>query len=102
MIRYPLSPPRVAAALDAARLTFGVEPRVILSLRRDPPTALARFAVWLALSEGCGAGVLHLGRRFERDHTTVVHGLQRARRFVAEDAEYAAAVALITAEVRAV
>lgn len=43
---------------------------------RRRPVALARFEAWAAL-HAIGWSTPRIGRKFNRDHSTIVHGIQR-------------------------
>ncbi len=98
-MRPPLTPSRVAAALAAARELYGVTPAVVLGRSQSRGVVPVRHAVVAALHEACEVSSLELGRRFERDHTTILYSIAAARGRAARDAEYAAALALIAHEI---
>lgn len=101
------TPPRgafaapVRAALDAAAALWSVPPVHLLGRSRAATLSIRRAAVWAAL-HAAGLSSPVIGQAFARDHTTVLYGVRGARRRAAEDADYAAAVALITEEARRV
>lgn len=66
--------------LRAAERQFGVAPRELLGRRRTRGVVAARFAVWRACRDELGWSTPYTGKRFGRDHSTIVHGLSEAQR----------------------
>ena len=64
-------------ALKRASLMFNVTQSDILSSSRRKIFVLARTYVMASLS-GQGFGLSHIGRKLDRDHTTVLHALKKA------------------------
>lgn len=90
-------PPQAAPGfMPPGRLTllrvadaFGIDPRLILSARRDRPVARARQAIYLVLRDILGWSLPEIGRFVGgRDHTTVLSGCRAARRLILHDADF--------------
>lgn len=58
---------------------FGVEIEDIHSPKRSKISSRARFAVYLLLSEKCFFPASMIGRIYDRDHTSVIHGIKEAK-----------------------
>lgn len=100
MLRPPPTLPRVTAALGAAGRLFGTRSAYVLGRSRAAGLLPARYAVWAGLHEA-GMTLAAIGAASGGRHgDSVAHGVRQARRRAAEDAEYAAAIALIAQEVR--
>lgn len=77
-------------AIAVAARESGASPAQLLSRWRAPrELVIGRFAVMLALSSR-GAGVTAIGRNVKRDHSTVAHGIRRARALLDNDPHFAA------------
>jgi chromosomal replication initiation ATPase DnaA len=75
--------------LRAASLT-GYAPKEITGVGRTAPLARVRFAIMLVLRRR-GLSLPEIGRRLGgRDHTTVMHGVERAEAMLSSDADFAA------------
>lgn len=73
------TPKQVREALMArAAANHGVEPSLISSDARTRKVCQARWEVWASL-HAMGYSTPRIGRLFNRDHSTVVHGLARHR-----------------------
>lgn len=79
----------VEKALAAAGEIFGVSRSVILSSSRKRVNTRARQAVMLVVCEVSNLSLPQIGRRLNRDHSTVVHGRDAARWRAEWDADYA-------------
>lgn len=101
MFKPTLTPARAQAGLVAAAAVFEVPLRALTGPRGTPRVFRARQVAMAALYEACEVSYSELGRLFDRDHTTVIHGVARAQALAAQDADYAAALQLIAQEVRA-
>ena len=65
----------------------GVSVKELMSKRRTERIAHARFLIWF-IAQREGMSLMQIARAFDRDHTTILHGIQReeeARRM--EEAE---------------
>jgi chromosomal replication initiator protein len=62
----------------------------LLSHRRPKPLVQARFMAVGISRELTRASLTLIGREFDRDHTSVLHGVRRDKEFVHRDADYAA------------
>lgn len=71
---------------------FGVAEASMTSSRREGPAALARQVAMYAARELTPLSYPALGRRFNRDHTTIIYGCKKVARMMAEDASFAAKV----------
>lgn len=82
-------------ASDLMRLIvskFGVSVPELLSTRRAYPIMRARLAAYKVFHER-GTSMSQIGRRLNRDHTTVSYGIGAANRLIEEDAEFRQTVA---------
>jgi chromosomal replication initiation ATPase DnaA len=68
----------VRAAVLAAADAFGVEVSDVLSRRRSVTVAAARQCVVAALAAETQASYSEIGRRLDRDSTTVLYSVQTA------------------------
>ena len=57
----------------------GVPFKAIMARDRTPPVAAARQDAYRALVDAYGLPKAQVGRIFQRDHTTVLHGIRQAR-----------------------
>lgn len=69
---------------------WGVRLSRLLSPERSRRVAYPRFAAFLMIRERTTASTTEIGKRFDRDHTTVLHGLRVAEKLYAEDPEWRA------------
>lgn len=74
----------LAAVCDA----FDVAPADLLSNCRKRVCAYPRFALYLLLSEYLPWSLPMIGRKCNRDHTSVIHGMRRARDLLAIDEDF--------------
>tara|TARA_R110000868_G_scaffold936_3_gene7147 strand:- start:11146 stop:11676 length:531 start_codon:yes stop_codon:yes gene_type:complete len=70
---------------------------VLISPRRDPYSVLARWVV-MRIARQHGRSLAEIGRIINRDHTTVIHGLQTSQSFGNYAPERARMLAAIEAE----
>lgn len=75
---------KITRIIGIAARVFGLKPGAIWRGERLPRHVNARFAAWLVAIE-CGATAAAIARAFEYDHTTVIHGRDRARAMAATD-----------------
>lgn len=79
-----------ALCIELAALHFGIEPAAILSKRRTADLVQARHAaIWLA-HKVTGQSSEQIGRRFDRDHSSILHAIQHADEMRAEDGDFEA------------
>jgi len=86
----PSYPWRVHAAplIERAAQAVGETPDSVVCANRKPRLARARWAVMLALRNE-GWSTFRIGREIgNRDHTTVMHGLKKARELREIDADF--------------
>lgn len=82
----------VGEMLEAVSAAFGISIHEIVSPRKPTPTVRARFAVYRLLKERLAYGSVRIAKATRRkDHTTVLHGLKRAKELLATDPAWAAA-----------
>jgi len=78
--------PRLIAAAGAA---FGASPGLVASDRREDVLCLARFAVMYVAWEDYHISSTRIGMRLGgRDHSTVLHGIRRARLLMVTDERF--------------
>jgi hypothetical protein len=76
--------------LAATGRIFGTAPVMIQGAGRCRELALPRFAFYLVVRQQLGLSLPSIGRFMgKRDHTTVMHGIERARDLIDRDAEFA-------------
>lgn len=77
--------------IAAVAQAFGVTVMALKSQQRHRTVAFARFAAFLMLREERHLSYSLIGRHLgNRDHSTVHHGVARARDFLIEDEDFAA------------
>lgn len=87
----PRIPRRTIAALTAE--AFGTTLPVLCGQSRNRNVCQYRFAVWHLVRElRPNTSLAELGNLLEKDHTTAIHGLRRAKELVSTDAEFAAGI----------
>jgi chromosomal replication initiation ATPase DnaA len=94
-MKRTLTQERYSQAVDATASAFDIERVALVSRRRGRAVAAARLALYAALYDGCLTTYEEIGAFTNRDHTTVIWGVARARSIAAVDPGYAAAVAQI-------
>lgn len=67
---------------------FWVPPQDLLGSRRYKAVVVARFAIFKALRMR-GWSYAQIGRKFGKDHTTVISGVARAEYLLERDPQYA-------------
>lgn len=67
---------RMAVVRECAGL-HGVAAHLVMGPSREADVCRARWAAMAAMRDRFGDSVIKIGRFFDRDHSTVVHGLQR-------------------------
>lgn len=95
-----LTPERITRAVSAAAERFEVPAREITSRCRVPSVTRARLALYAALYDGCETSYKEMAWRLNRDHSTLVWGVQQARAKAAADPDYAVALARVTEAAR--
>lgn len=88
--RVGIRPSYASAVTEIVCAVWGVRFSRVMSAERTRRVAYPRNAAFLILRERTGASLTPIGKFFKRDHTTVMHGLQVARRLAAEDPEWKA------------
>lgn len=78
-----------------ASTLFAVHPRDIGGKAKFNFILPARFAIWHALRE-TGSTYAQIGRWFERDHSTIINGVRRAKEIMEHDHDYRAKVRTLT------
>lgn len=78
----------VSEIIAAAGWIFCLTPAQILSSSRATRLVRTRYAVFAALEQR-GASSGQIGRWMNRDHSTVLHGIKRAKEWAAQDPVYA-------------
>lgn len=79
---------RAVAELTAK--AFDTNLKILCSTSRSREHTKARFAVWYLVKEfRPEASLKELGRLLDKDHTTVIHGLVRAKEFAELNREFA-------------
>jgi chromosomal replication initiation ATPase DnaA len=88
------------AIVRAIEQNYGVEHGVLKRTVRTAKTVEPRQMAYYLLREIGGASLKKIGVLFERDHSTVKHGIQRVSERVQTDEVYAARVAMITQQIQ--
>jgi chromosomal replication initiator protein len=68
---------RPQTILEETAAYFGLEPSDLVSKSRSRPLTTARHIAMYLLREQTGLSLIKIGERFERDHTTVLHGIKK-------------------------
>jgi len=95
-----LTTERIERGVQEAARVFEVPHREILSKIRVPSITRARMALYAAIYDACQTSYPEMAWRLQRDHTTLLHGVKRARQMAEDDSEYAVALARVCAVVR--
>lgn len=74
--------------LAAVCKAFGFEANQIISLRRRSDIARARFALFMLMADLTTMSIAAIGRYTQRDHSTVLHGIKRARALLGQEVEF--------------
>jgi chromosomal replication initiator protein len=92
----PLRTPSISTLILMSAVTFRVTEIDVLSMRRDQRSVQARHVAMYLARDLTAQTYQAIGRRFgNRDHTSVMHAVQRIRKLVASDAALAEQVATI-------
>lgn len=84
--------PQVRAVAAAVAVVFNVPVPVITGMGRSREKVVARRALCYLAAERIGYSMSHIGRCIQRDHTTVLHHVVRARIQVPLNAELRAMI----------
>jgi chromosomal replication initiator protein len=68
---------RPQTILEETASYFGLEPADLVSKSRSRPLTTARHIAMYLLREQTGLSLIKIGEWFERDHTTVLHGIKK-------------------------
>lgn len=71
----------VSSLINAAADEYEIKPEKIHGRCRDDSACRARFAIWHAMREA-GWTLEAIGDAFKRDHGTVAHGLNKAKKLL--------------------
>ena len=63
--------------LDETAAYFGLSPDDLVSKSRSRPMTTARHMAMYLLRELTGLSLIKIGERFDRDHTTAIHGIRK-------------------------
>jgi chromosomal replication initiation ATPase DnaA len=77
-----LSPFLVSCKKEAEQKTcdqLGVTPEIINDPRRNHEAAHARFLVWSILRDEFDLSYVQIGRIYDKDHTSIIYGVQQSR-----------------------
>lgn len=96
-----LTPDRVAHAVLAAARAFEVPPREIIGRCRYHTIVRARQALTVALYDSYATSYPQLGRLLNRDNSTLICSVRKARLNAAADPDYAERLARIVDACRA-
>jgi chromosomal replication initiator protein len=66
-----------AAILEETAVYFGLGPGDLMSKSRSRPLTTARHVAMYLLRELTGLSLIKIGEHFNRDHTTVLHGIKK-------------------------
>jgi chromosomal replication initiator protein len=66
-----------ATILEETASYFGLEPGDLVSKSRSRPLTTARHVAMYLLRELTGLSLIKIGDHFDRDHTTVLHGIKK-------------------------
>ena len=91
-------------AVETVAAVFDVSPQRITGPQRMKAICRARFAAYLVMYETCPVSTTQIGRALgDRDHTTVLHGIGRAKALCHGDPVYrekvSAAIRLLAARI---
>ena len=67
---------RYACIVCKSSISMGVSPRIVMGRSRERSVANVRHAIMHRL-HNYGLSACEIGRIMDRDHTTVLHGIQR-------------------------
>src|SRR5262249_35261596 len=89
---------RLRGLLERVAAEYGIEAADILREDRSPVVRIARHVAMYLARELTPLSYLHLGRIFQRDHATVIHGRGRIAALLPRDPDLAAVVARLRAQ----
>jgi hypothetical protein len=96
----PAEPPKVEQIQRAVAIHFGISKMDLLSARRSPDVARPR-QIGMYLSKTLSLKSLpDIGRRFGRDHTTILHGIRKIESLLLIDEQMRRDVESIKASLR--
>lgn len=95
-----LTSERLERAIQETARVFEIPHREVLSKLRIPSVTRARQALYAAIYDACQTSYPEMAWRLQRDHTTLVYGVKRARAMAEDDSEYAVALARVRDVVR--
>lgn len=96
-----ITPDRVARAALAAARAFEVPPREIIGRLRFRAVVRARQALTCALYQAYQTSYPQLGQLLNRDNSTLIYSVRKAKRDAAADPDYAERLARIVAACQA-
>jgi chromosomal replication initiator protein len=69
--------------VDETAAYFGLDREDLLSKSRSRPLTTARHMAMYLLREFTGLSLIKIGERFNRDHTTAMHGIKKIETLMA-------------------
>jgi len=96
----PFRAVKIAKIIDAVCKAWDVEGADLHTPCRRRGLAWPRFAAYRIISLTFGWSTPQIGRIFERDHTTIMHGLQRAQWLLERDRDWSRRYACAVAELK--
>jgi len=99
-MRPALTSERIDRAVQETAKVFEVPHREVLSKIRVPCITRARLALYAAIYDACETSYPEMAWRLQRDHSTLVYGVRRAREMADSDPEYAVALSRVRDVVR--
>lgn len=93
---YPDEPDLIKTTMNsvdwATAKSIGIPVQQLHINRRGKEFARPRWLAMYLISEFCpNRSLPEIGRHFHRDHTTIIHGIRKAKALLAEDPDFAAA-----------
>jgi chromosomal replication initiator protein len=88
------------AILDETASYFGLTRADLVSKNRSRPLTTARHVAMYLLRECTGLSLIKIGELFERDHTTVLHGVKKIEKQMGDRAPIFRQVQDLTRKVR--
>ncbi len=76
--------------IAAAEHLTGIPRAELFGCTRVQHVCDTRFVLWLILTDDYGMSSVTIGRYFNRDHTTILHGVRKARQWLGTQIEFAA------------
>jgi chromosomal replication initiator protein len=71
--------------IDLVASTFELTPADLIKRSRRPDLSLPRYIAMYLIRKRMNLSLPHIGRLFERDHTSVYYGINRMTAMMAED-----------------